>query len=67
MTQNRRNDLILSEALHTLVEEGSVSEGSREYMVAQKVVRDGRSSLNDEERRLFDERVIPLLGEGYQP
>ena len=62
MTQNQRNDLVLSEALNTLVEEGTLSEGSREYLIAQKVVRDGTSSLSDEEKRIFDEAVRLHLG-----
>lgn len=62
MTQNRRNDLVLSEALTTMVEEGTISEGSREYLIAQKVVRDGTSSLTDEEKRIFDQTVRPHLG-----
>ena len=62
MTQNQRNDLVLSEALNTLVEEGTLSVGSREYLIAQKVVRDGTSSLSDEEQRIFDEAVRPHLG-----
>lgn len=66
MTQNRRNDLILSEALTNLVDEGSLSEGSRAYMAAQKVVRDGRSALSPDEARLFEDEVLPLLGDGYQ-
>jgi hypothetical protein len=68
MTQNRRNDLVLSEALRTLVDEGTLSEGSEDYLVGQKAVRDGVASLDPAELRVFDERIRPHLqgrgGEG---
>lgn len=67
MTMNRRNDLVLSEALTRLVDEGALSEGSREYRIAQAVVRDGPEGLSDEERRIYDERVVPMFGGSFKP
>lgn len=62
MVQNTRNDLILSEALQTLVDNGQLSEGSDAYLAAQKVVRDGEGSLDPQEKQLFEQKVRPRLG-----
>ena len=61
MTDRRPNDLILSEALFTLVDQGEMSEGSEAYRVAQKVVRDGEAALDPAEREVWEAAVKPLL------
>lgn len=62
---SERSNLILSEALLTLVDRGELREGSDAYLAAQKVVRDGEAALSDRETRLWREEVVPKLGDGF--
>lgn len=56
--------LTLSEALQTLVDAGELSEGSPDYMIAQKVVREGEGALSGEERAVWDSGVRGRLAPG---
>lgn len=62
-----RANLQLSEILHGLVDSGEISEGSPDYMLAQKVVREGFDALSAEEQAAFRGRVEPLLDRGSKP
>ena len=60
-----QSNLVLSEALLTLVEREELQEGSDAYLAAQKVVSDGQAALSDKEARLWREEVLPKLGKGF--
>ena len=60
-----RSNLVLSEALLTLVDRGELREGSKAYLAAQKVVSEGEIALSVEEARLWREEVVPKLGDGF--
>ena len=62
---SERSNLILSEALLTLVDQGELQEGSDAYLAAQKVVSHGEAALSEEEERLWREEVAPKLGDGF--
>ena len=54
-------NLQLSEILQALVDEGEISEGSADYRLAQKVVREGFEALSPEEQARFRGRFEPRL------
>lgn len=54
-------NLQMSEILQTLVDSGELSEGSSEYLLAQKVVREGFEALAADEQVAFRTKVEPLL------
>lgn len=54
-------NLQLSEILYGLVDRGEISEGSPDYLLAQKVVREGFHALEPNEQEAFRTRVEPLL------
>lgn len=56
-----RANLQLSEILHGLVDRREISEGSPDYLLAQKVVREGFNALEPNEQEAFRTRVEPLL------
>ncbi|PKR90671.1 hypothetical protein CXZ10_04735 [Pleomorphomonas diazotrophica] len=60
-----QSNLLLSEALLTLVDNGELREGSDAYLAAQKVISEGEAALSDEEERLWREEVVPKLGDGF--
>jgi hypothetical protein len=55
-------NLQLSEILQSLVDQGEISEGSPDYLLAQKVVREGFAALSPEEQARFRSRFEPRLG-----
>jgi hypothetical protein len=60
-----RSNLTLSEALLTLVDRGELQEGSEAYLAAQKVVSDGEAALSPEESQIWQDEVLPKLGDGF--
>lgn len=59
-------NLQLSEILQTLVDEGSLSEGSAAYLAAQKAVREGTESLSEAELEMLRRCAEPLLASGRE-
>ena len=60
-------NLQLSEILQNLVDCGELGEGSDDYRLAQKVVREGFEALSIEEQVAFRDRVEPRLAGGGGP
>lgn len=60
-----QSNLVLSEALLTLIDRGELHEGSDAYLAAQKVVSEGQAGLTPEERQLWQDEVLPKLGDGF--
>lgn len=54
-------NLQLSEILQATVDQGELTEGSPDYLLAQRVVREGFTALGADEQAAFRERVEPLL------
>lgn len=58
-------NLVLCEALLTLVDGGELRKGSDAHLAAQKVISDGEAALSTEEKRLWREEVKPKLGDEF--
>jgi len=56
-----RANLQLSEILQAMVDQGELTEGSPDYLLSQRVVREGFTALGADEQAAFRERVEPLL------
>lgn len=56
-------DFDLSERIADLVDMGLLEEGTREYIVAQQVIRHGEPSLGSQQMTIWRKGVLPLLEE----
>lgn len=53
----------LTDALERLVDQGKIKRRSKAFRIMQLVIQDGVSVLDDTERRVYDNVIVPQIEE----
>lgn len=53
--------IFLTAALERLVDEGKIKRRSKAFRIMQLVIRDGVTVLDDTQRRVYDQILIPQI------
>lgn len=53
--------IFLTAALERLVEEGKIKRRSKAFRIMQMVISDGAAVLDDTQRRVYDQIIVPQI------